>query len=246
MKHYIAFLVFLLSLSAFGQGLNVSWSRFTPFLGNACADSPSPYLAWQGFECSPFDHGPEAWTTNGGGVNYIGTALAGLKSLHITNNGAADGNLVSPTFSGQSEVWAFFLFKPIVILPSSAGRDIIAGWQRSDHNLQAYLAINTSGTLRIASSTIDNTVDSMSAGTLYYVWFHYKRSTGANGVLDVGFSTNGTRPTSGNKFVQITGQSAADNLTEFTIMQNTGNPMTSEYQFDNVLVKTSQIGDNPP
>jgi hypothetical protein len=203
-------------------------------------------LIWQGFECSPFDHN-ETWTLSAAGsagidTGYTASPLAGLKSCRCVSNNIAQ-DITCPTFSAQDEVWAYFLMKAETL--PSGGFEIIAAWLQSG-SLNASVAVNPSGTLRISSSSVDSTVDAISAGTVYNVWFHFKSGTGSDGVLDVGFSTNGTRPTSGNKFVQVTGQTISGNLDAFKFMRFTGNPSRATYVFDNALVKTSQIGDSPP
>lgn len=201
---------------------------------------------WQGFECSPYDHG-ETWTLSAGGSagadpDYTAVPLAGLKSLRVASNAILQ-DVTCPTFVAQDEVWAYFLYKAETL--PTASFEIIGAWLAGG-GMNANVGVNSSGTLRIASSSVGNTVDAISAGTVYHVWFHFKSGTGADGVLDVGFSTNGTRPTSGNKFIQVTGQSVSANLDAFSFMRHTGNPGKATHVFDNALIKTSQIGDNPP
>jgi hypothetical protein len=58
-----------------------------------------------------------------------------------------------------------------------------------------------------------STVASISANTTNYIWFHYKKGTGTDAVVDVGFAEhpNKNRPTSGNYFAQVTdGTSTGD------------------------------------
>ncbi len=241
-------LILMLCASSQAQGLFVNWSRTKLPSGNVCADSPSPYLIWQGFECTPFDHGPEAWTTNGlGAVNaaYTGTVLAGTQSLRLIGaGGGSQCELKSPLFSAQSELWAYFLFRPVALqTPATGGRSIFTMTDTSgDPGTERWLAwINSDGTISLNSSGgVVTTSGSMSTGTTYYVWFHYNSATG----FDVGFSTNGIRPTSGANYVLLT-----DIFTQQVhaiILGRNVATQTWEFIYDNVLVKTSQIGDNPP
>jgi hypothetical protein len=200
-------------------------------------------LVWQGFECSPFDHG-ESWVTNQAGnsvdASYSGVALAGTKSLRITGTAAISGMLISPDFGSRTEVYVYFLFRP-VSLPSGLkaffqladdANGVIVRWNAS---------LQTNGTVQISSSTIDSTVGAMTAGTTYGVWIHYN-SVGP--VYTLGFSSTGIRPIAGANFVTASG-AQTQNARSMILGYHSG-ILDYEFLWDNVLVSTTLIGDNPP
>lgn len=243
MRRLLAILLCLTGLTAIGQGIFVSWNRFVSPVSTVCVDPPTPYLIWQGFECSPFDHGPEAWITNSPSVDpsYTGVVLAGTKSLRIAGSGATQGELRSPSFGSLlNEVWIYFLFRPVT-LPAAHKTffDLEDGSPGTD---RWAVGINPDGTIRLASAGIDTSVGAMIAGTTYGVWIHYK-SSGPT-IFSAGFSTTGIEPVGGNDFVTST-SSFTQTAGGFHLGLNSGTE-TYEFIFDNVLAKTSAIGDNPP
>ncbi len=222
---------------------------FAPFMmsrQNICIESPAPYLIRQGFECPTggYDHGPEIWTESGTGTidqQYTATVLAGTQSLSILQSANIAGDL-SPTFTAQDEVWVYLLLRPVSI---EAGiiRTLV-GIRNSSGSTFCGLQIDTDGSLRVAMNVVADTVGTVSAGTTYHIWFHYKKGTGADAIADVGFSTNGIRPTSGNNFAQTTTGNPTSQAVAIMLGPNAS--ATQQYIFDNVRVDDVQIGDNPP
>ena len=228
-----------------GQGLFVSWNRFVSAI--PCDGGVAPYLVKQGFEGSPYDH-CETWILSGAGSagtdpNYVVSPLAGLKSLQVISN-TINQDANCPAFSAIDEAWSYFLFR-VDVMPVVFAKQV-AVWQFGAGTSHGALSVNTNGTLQVASSSISATVDALSVGVVYNVWFHFKSGTGANGVIDVGFSTTGIRPVAGDKFVQLTGQTNPQDITHFSFMRYDGNPGNGDYVFDNARIDDAVIGDNPP
>jgi hypothetical protein len=135
-------------------------------------------------------------------------------------------------------VWVYFLFRPVVIPGSSS----------------TFLTVNSGGTpvesYRILAdgrlqclSGSTTTVGTVSAGTTYHVWCHYKKGSGANAVIDIAFSTDGLRPTSGNNFAQKTNGTSTSQVDRLIVGPTLN---TQTHIFDKVRVDDAQIGDNPP
>jgi len=207
---------------------------------------PASPLLNQKFEGTGYDNS-ETWTESlGGGIvdeDYTATVLDGSQSLRIQNAAGGGVSYTAETFTAGGERWAFCKIR-LTSLEAVAVTRSIAFWNNVGATLAA-VEINTSGTLHlVCGATTADTVDAMSTGTTYYMWFHYLKGTGANAVADVGFSTTSTRPTSGNKFVQITTGSPTTDAVEFAIhVWNNNNP--SDFIYDRVYVDDEQIGDNP-
>jgi hypothetical protein len=117
----------------------------------------------------------------------------------------------------------------------------------------AYRFLNGSTTVAIVERTAGNklipwqgsvagaaTVDSFSTGTTWYLWCDYVPSTGGNGVFRVGFSSTGTKPTSGNAWSQVT---TGDATLEIDTWQVGG--LGANVIHDRFRASASEIGSNP-
>lgn len=215
--------------------------QFAPFMRLAPAAETS-YLIKQDFEGAGYDNG-ETWTETGTATmdeDYTGVVLAGAQSYRLVT--AADGGRTQVAFAGQTELWTYLLIRPI----SLSGADQVILWYRNNiDNGFCNVSILIDGTIRIGASGTATSVGAVSEGVTYHCWFHYKKGTGANAVVDFAFSTDGVRPTSGNNFVQLTGQTTVQDAHRLDVGYHAGVD-TSEYVFDKVRVDDAQIGDNPP
>lgn len=204
---------------------------------NSC--DVSPYLIKQDFEGVGYDH-CEVWSENGTvDPNYTGVVLQGLQSLRLTETvGVGAGEVQTALFATNTEVWIYCLMRPVTL--QIGGFKSVLGLRDTAGVLRWEMTVNASGTVRLGSSGVATTVGAMSAGTTYHVWLHYQATVG----FDVGFSTDGTRPTSGNNFVQLT-DIQGGNACRLEVGRNSG-VFTCDYVFDKVRVDDAQIGDNPP
>lgn len=106
-----------------------------------------------------------------------------------------------------------------------------------------------SGTLRVThGSATATTASTMSANTVTYIWVHYLKGSGANGVADVGFSTTKTRPTTGGTFASLSnGTAAADtvdiylNVSDFSFGSGIAGVIYDDVSFS----RTGVIGNYP-
>lgn len=214
--------------------------QFAPFMRLAPAAETS-YLIKQDFEGAGYDNG-EAWTTNSGTAlnpDYTGVVLAGAESYQFVQAGGATGEGLTPLFATNTEIWIYFLLRPIDI-QSAGGFKPLVGIRDTASVLRWEMTLNQDGTVRLASTGTATSVAAMSEGTTYHCWLHYEDTVS----LDFGFSTDGIRPTSGNNFVTLASIQAGE-VARLVFFRNSGT-FTCEYVFDKVRVDDALIGDNPP
>ncbi len=181
-----------------------------------------------------------SWTTIGTIDScYTGTIIDGSHSLRLTN----DGSGATHTFATQSEMWAYW--KMIIHTAASERFAFFIQDAAGTHNL-AVVSIN-GGTDAIKlydgdlthSVTVDNP---FILDTVYHFWLHYKKGTGSDGVVDIGFSSDGIRPTSGGNYKEIT--NAAGTLDAGLVAPfNSGG--VADLIYDKIRILDSVIGNNP-
>lgn len=171
---------------------------------------------------------PSGWTDTGSpNWDYTTTVLQGSQSVLF------NGTSSYVTFTGQTTCYGYFLWRTTSI-PGST--NTIGGFRDSSGNPLALARINSSGNLAMYANSSDSsfTTDAVSANTTYHIWYSFT----SGGTCTVAFSTDGVRPTSGNKFTSKTGGSGT--AARFAIG---GGTLVSVA--DRMLVSTAQIGDNP-
>jgi hypothetical protein len=151
-----------------------------------------------------------AWTESlGGGTvdeDYTATVLDGSQSFRILTASDASSYAYN-SFTAGSERWVYFMFRP-VSTPNSSNGEIIEIWNNGQSRI-ADLQLTSTGTIQVRHGTATATTSgAMSDGTTYHVYFRYVSGSGANGVASVGFSTDGTRPTSGSNFASTSAGTA--------------------------------------
>jgi hypothetical protein len=209
----------------------------------AAGGGGASYLVDQDFEGAGYDNS-ETWTEGGTGTldeDYTGTVLDGAQSFRqatVTQNGT-----VYVSFAAQDEVWVYFLLRPV----SVPGNTTIVTVQSGATEVANIIQLN-SGLLRFqipSPLTTVTTVGALSVGTTYHVWANYSKNT-AGGKLSIGFSTDGTRPTSGNNYAATTGHARTAQISRFYIGDPVSGNVTRENIFDKIRIDDAQIGDNPP
>jgi hypothetical protein len=210
--------------------------------GIVSSTPPATYLVQQNAEGAGYDNS-ETWTESGIGIDedYTGVVLAGSQSLRI-NTSAAAGTTTSPAFADQADVWGYFLFHP-VSLP--AATTVMVNFITTIGNDCLRVRINAAGNLlvRAGGGTEATSVGAMSAGNTYHVWIHYVKGSGANAFASVAFSTDGTRPTSGNNYRESTNGTITSDAQNLRFGQTSSS--TFNFVFDKVRVDEAAIGDNP-
>lgn len=186
---------------------------------------------------------PSGWTTATGTPNYdyTTTILQGTQSLALDGT-SADAGAISPSFTAPSTIYGYCLFR-FSAIPSSS-REFMR--LRNSTTVVARVFITSSGNLQFRhGATTYSTVSTMSINTTYHIWYDYAAGSGANGVSSIGFSTDGTRPTSGNAFASNSagaGTLNIDNLSPFTDFASANGYLGI---FDRILADDVQIGNSP-
>jgi len=214
----------------------------TIVVGQPAAVAGPSYLLTENFEGSEYDN---SWTEAGTGTidgDYTGTVLQGSQSLRIAAS-AQSAYLTHTLGASHDIVEVYFLYRPTT-LPGST-RTVITLQTSADVTvLQAMQRSTGSWTVRPTSGASGaNSVTAMSTGTTYHVWCRYEKGTGANAVGTVGYSTDGTRPTSGNSFVSVTTGDATGQVNKIRIA--TSSSETWEFVLDRLLMDDATIGNSP-
>jgi hypothetical protein len=233
MKKMIKIIGILLTALVTQAGTLV-WGDATGVFGGGGGGGGS-FLINQNFEGAGYDNS-ESWTEGGTwDEDYTTTVLTGSQSCHHVDG----GSLTSPDFAAQSDVWIYLQIQftsvvdntEILSLRSSGGADL------------AILKTRPVRLFRIECGSVPSadTSDAFSTATKLHVWIHYTKGTGGNGFASIGYSTDGTKPTAGNKYTQVTtGDATADGV-RLRFNGEVGNT----YIVDRILISASSIGDNP-
>lgn len=170
---------------------------------------------------------PSGWTDAGSpNWDYTTTILQGTHSLLC-----GGGSSSYKTFASQSTAYGYCLLRIPTSLPGSV--TTYCGFRASDASTRAVVRVNASGQVTIFADGSDSPacVATMSANTTYHVWWQFT----ASGTCSVAFSTDGTRPTSGDNYTYKTG--GAGTCERYVV-----NPVAI---YDRMLASTSQIGNSP-
>lgn len=197
------------------------------------------YVLKEDFEGSGYQN---SWTEGGTGtVDEDATGLDGAQGLMISGT-VQQPRTTNTLGSAYSSLDYFFLFQ-MTNIPAATVRFFEI--KDSSGASAAIVSILTDGTLRItpAGGLNATTTDAMSVNTTNRIWVHYEKGTGANAIGSVAFSTDDTRPLSGNKFKSSTnGTGTTDVQTE--VFGRAANA-TWTIWVDKFRINPS-IGDSPP
>ena len=193
------------------------------------------YLLEESFETTPGTDDPD-WSGTAD-PDYTTTVLAGSESLQVTN--AGDESYTNALASDQTYVSVYFLVQtgtvgvnndPVLMLLDSADGEV------------GSLIFRTANTLRLFHGTeTATTVGTVGASTTYHVWVDFNvGATGAN--YSVAFSTDGTKPSSGNNYASgtTTGSGGANSVRKILLGGSSADNI-----FDNIKVDDVEIGSNP-
>jgi hypothetical protein len=202
-----------------------------------------PFLINQGFEGAGYDHAStESWTGNfGNGTEDPDFATPFGNGSHCLKT--INGNVVLGYWLGgstnKSEIFGYCKF---IVQKTNADNAFIAGYTNNAEG--AFVRIDATAKVTIFDilATGATTAGAVATNTVTHLWWHWNT---ANGTGDVGFSTNGIRPTGGANYASYTGgaTSGATALQNAVGFQVAGATITNF--FDHVLISTFQIGDNP-
>ena len=146
------------------------------------------------------------WSTNAGSPNWDATAQFknGAQSLELSSTSVVK----SPTIDNGIVTWKFW-FRADTLPGSNVS--LLAAYN-AGYSQACALQFTTAGLLQLVAGTTCATVDALSADTWYYITVEYSKGTGANGTGSVGFSTDGSSPSSGNKYASFADHNATDNM----------------------------------
>ena len=138
------------------------------------------------------------WSTIAGSPNWDATAQFknGAQSLELP----AGATVKSPTNDNGQITWKFWMRADS--LPASDA-NVMAAYS-GDFSQAFVIQITSIGLLKLATATSVTTVDGLSADVWYFVTCVFAKGTGADGVGTIGFSTDGSSPSSGNKYASHT------------------------------------------
>lgn len=247
MKTIVAF-VLLSCLTASAQLGNVG---FLASLKPAAAGGAT-YLIEEGFEETDMGGGAGSGTDGYDSALFVGETgtpnndyatspapLVGTYSGFLDSSGAVAQAMRWDLSAAQSELYIYFKVSD-ASLPANSTQFVLE-LTTSAGTRQAGLYFRTDGTIRLIHGTVlgTATVGTMSASTTYHVWVHWKN----DGTGDIGFSTDGTRPTSGNNYQSMASGDGTSTVTRVYLRASELALQTAIV--DRLLVSTSAIGDNP-
>lgn len=193
-------LLLLTSFTLLTQGLDDP--AFVASLTVTAAASGPTYLVEENFDGTG-DPGA-AWTEFGTSNWDYTTSPAPLEG---TQSASCDGTAAAAYLnwnngSGVDALEVFFLFH----IPSTLEvSETLVYIYDSGATIVGYVLIHVGAVLRIYNGTaFAATTGTIAADTTYYIWVRWEKGTGADGFASVAFSTDGTRPNSGNNYKEVT------------------------------------------
>jgi hypothetical protein len=172
---------------------------------------------------------PSGWNNSAGtpDYDYSVSPLYGLQSL-LCNSSAQSRN---GTSLNDAEVWLKCSFRLDGTMP---GFNYLLRFLNSSDIEMLDIAF-LSGPLYVfdgVSGGTGQTVDSVTSGTVYDLWVHYKKGTGADAILEASFDVTGNpRPNTGNKYVVVANGAGTANAVKLDLFGS-----ATDVVFDNVQV----------
>jgi hypothetical protein len=212
--------------------------------GGASHNPPaSPLFAIETFEGAGYSTAGWSEVPSGGTVDedYTGVVLDGSQSLRIVTAGSI--TYASRNLTAIGHLWVYVQFRAVTI---TTGEKSVLEVQDVGSTMLGKVTLSTGGFKVYSGSSPITLLGSVSAGTKYGLWFEYNKNDGMNRVANLGFSTDGTRPTSGNNYGQATGPTSAVD-TQILAIGVAGSDFgaDAEFIYDYIVADDAQIGDNP-
>ena len=164
-------------------------------------------------------------TAAGGTINEDEVIIVGegAQSLNIISTGNNDNT--REEFTANDTAYGHVMFR----YASLNGTTDLVHFRSSGG---VRLIVRTSGagalTLLHGSASVAVT-DALSANTWVHIWFRYTKGTGADGVAEISWSTDTTRPTSGTKYATLSNGTATSTVNELYLGQNANETHTIYY-----------------
>lgn len=206
-------------------GLNLSMSALFQIIAGSHAGSSAAYDLFE--ENCEGTGTPSGWSGTGANWDYTTTVLQGAQSLSMSGTGTTQYD-----FADQATAEAYCLIQ-VPSIPASS-KNLFG--LRNVSSPQATVQINSSGQLGVYANGSLSTVttDALTAGVTYHCWLRFNASS----TCSIAFSTDGVRPSSGNKFTSKTGGSGIVN--RFTVNGDINTTI-----FDRMIGSTTAIGNSP-
>lgn len=174
---------------------------------SVAGDPLLPYLIKQGFEGTGYDNS-ETWTESGTGTideDEATVYASGSQSLEITSSASTD--ITYTTIGAQGTLYVHFMWHRGNLTGTTTIFSLRAG-----SSTRARILSGSAGQLSFYHGATSAAItDAVADDTWVHIWLKYVKGTGSDGVAECGWSTDTTRPTSGNKFAAIsTGTSTTD------------------------------------
>lgn len=234
---FILLIVLLTAFPCYG------WHSGTLGAGvSAAADPCASYLVCQGFEGAGYDNS-ESWTEAGAGTkdeDYTTIHLVGDQSLAMVSTDWSQTNTSYVSFTAQDNAYSYFQFQ---VNSTTASQNIMMLADSSGNNL-CYVALLSTDVLHVDCGGTADTVGTLSINTTYHIWVEHEKGTGANGHCRVAFSTDGSKPASGNNFAESS-ECTGTAQTARLLLGGYAETPTTVMVFDKARVKSTAIGANP-
>ena len=146
------------------------------------------------------------WSTFAGSPNWDQTTphKNGAQSLDLP----IGATVQSPALNNGTITWKFWLYSDD--LPGAD--DAVMNAYNTGFSEAMVAQITSTGQLKFVASAVATTTDGMAADTWYFVTVVFAKGTGSDGVASVGFSTDGSSPTSGNKYAAVSTHNVTTNM----------------------------------
>jgi len=193
------------------------------------------YIHEQNFETTG---APSLWSASGTvDWDYTTTVLQGSESMFVDTSATKEYAILTLA-AAYNEIWGYFLLRMPVV--EGLSRDFV--YLKATASTQGGIRRNSDGTVRVANGAgVATTVATLDVSTTYHVWFYFNETTNTS---NVAFSTDGTRPTSGDNFAETTSGNANTDVDVFEFGGVTSTS-THSFIFDRVLFDDEQIGNSP-
>jgi hypothetical protein len=211
--------------------------------GIAIAGGAVTYLVQQDFEGAGYDNG-ETWTEAGTGTineDYTTSPLVGSQSLRLAYTSQSGTTTVAlPADQASLDVYFRVNFAAV---PASG--KVFLRLRDAGGTTICRVEVATSNRITIRHGTgAATTTNGVSSATTYSFFLTFTKGSGANGIANIGYSTDDTRPTSGNTYVSVSNGTSTADVRD--IMFGPENTSTWEAQVDKVRADNATIPSSPP
>ena len=210
---------------------------------NNSEQNPVTYLLEENFEATGYDE--TGWTNIGVGTIDPDDAtspapLVGTESVRFVTSSSV-ASIAGSTFTPLAEGWGYL---QIHWVTTQVGNRVFIRLRGGTIAL-CEIRRNSDGTVRITQGAATaTTVGTLDEDTTYHVWWYYNDDSGPDdGIARVAFSTDGTKPTSGDNFAEATGGTQTVDVDNIEIGNITSG--IEDKIMDKVRTDDEDIGSNP-